>query len=96
MAEMTPKRTEMARHALGLDGRRKVSYRDRYVTGPGAEDHEPGLAVVVSGLAGRRDGKTLPFGGDDMFWLTPAGARAVLRSGETLDPEDFPSVPEEG
>lgn len=79
--EMTPKQTDMARHALGLDGRRNVSYRNRYVTGPGSGDHEPWLAMVAAGLAGKRDGKTLPYGGDDMFWLTPAGARAVLRAG---------------
>jgi hypothetical protein len=88
--EMTPKQTEMAWHALGLDGRRKVSYRNRYVTGPGSGNHEPWLAMVSAGLAGMRDGKTLPYGGDDMFWLTRAGADAVLRPGEALDPEDFP------
>jgi hypothetical protein len=37
--ELTPRQIEMARHALGLDGRRKVSYRNRYVTGLGSADH---------------------------------------------------------
>jgi hypothetical protein len=87
---MDATQTALARHALGLDGRHKVSYRNRFVTGPGSVDHEPWLAMVGAGLAGKRDGKTLPYGGDDMFWLTPAGARAVLRPGEALDPEDFP------
>ena len=43
-------------------------------------------------MPGRRDGKTLPYGGDDLFWLTPAGARAALLAGERLDPEDFPDA----
>lgn len=87
---MTPEQISLARHALGLDGRRKVSYRNRFVTGPGAPDHEAWLAMVAEGNAERRDGKTLPYGGDDMFWLTRAGAEAALRGAEKLDPEDFP------
>ena len=39
----------------------------------------------------RVDGRKLPFGGDDLFCLTPQGANKALRDGETLDPEDFPA-----
>jgi hypothetical protein len=76
--------------ALGLDGRRKMSYRNRYVTGPGASEHATWLGMVADGNAERRDGETLPYGGDDLFWLTRAGATAALRGKERLDPEDFP------
>lgn len=80
----------LARHALGLDGRRAVSYRNRYVTGPGAADYPVWLSMVAEGLAERRDGRTLPYGGDDLFWLTRDGAEMALKDGERLCPEDFP------
>ena len=48
------------------------------------------IRIVEAGEAKRRDGKTLPFGGDDMFWLTKAGALLALNPGERLDPQDFP------
>lgn len=40
--------------------------------------------------ARRSDGSKLPFGGDDLFRLTRAGADQALEPGERLDPEDFP------
>lgn len=88
---MTEKQIDLARHALGLDGRRKVTYRNHYVTGPGpgSDDHEQWTAMVEAGLARRRRGSELT-GGDDRFSLTVEGARAALRPGERLDPEDFP------
>ncbi|PXW75938.1 hypothetical protein C7451_106102 [Blastomonas natatoria] len=88
---MTSEQIELARHALGLDGQRKRSYRNRYVTGPGGSDHPAWLAMVEAGDAKKRDGSTLPFGGDDIFWLTRQGAEKALRKGEKLCPEDFPS-----
>ncbi|MDG4905965.1 hypothetical protein P9228_05825 [Mesorhizobium sp. WSM4898] len=33
---MTPVQRDLARHALGLDGRRKESYRNYFVTGEGS------------------------------------------------------------
>jgi hypothetical protein len=88
---MTGRQRELARHALGFQGSgNKVSYRNRFVTGPGHTDYEDWTAMVEAGEAKRRDGKTLPFGGDDMFWLTKAGALLALNPGERLDPQDFP------
>lgn len=81
----------LARHALGLDGRHKVTYRNHFVTGPGSVDYAPWLAMVESGDAIRRPGSELT-GGDDLFTLTLKGARAALLPGESLDPEDFPEV----
>jgi hypothetical protein len=86
---VTPFERDLARHALGLDGRRTMSYRNRFVAGPSHDDHPAWLEMVRAGLAVRRDGAKLPFGGDDLFHLTPDGAHAALMPGETLDPEDF-------
>lgn len=88
---MTPDQIELARHALGLDGRRRQSYRNHYVIGAGNADHDNWTAMVAAGEARRRNGSPLT-GGDDLFWLTTAGATAALRRGERLDPEDFPAA----
>ena len=86
---MSPEQIELARHALGLS-RSKCSFRNRFVAGPGHPDHDNWMAMVADGDAKRRDGSTLPFSGDDMFWLTRSGAEKTLKRGETLDAEDFP------
>jgi hypothetical protein len=91
---MTPAQIGLARHALGLDGRREVSYRNHFVTGPETADHATWTTMVLSGAARRRNGSELT-GGDDLFWLTPQGAQAALLPGERLDPEAFPA-PAEG
>jgi len=80
----------LARHALGLDGRRTATYRNRFVAGPGHEDYPAWMLMVRAGFAVRHDGGKLAFGGDDLFCLTKDGARSALIPGETLDPEDFP------
>ena len=90
---LTDEQRELARHALGLGNDRKQSYRNRFVTGPGGADHPAWLDMVQRGLAKQRMGSTLPFGGDDLFWLTKQGATLALSAGETLDPEDFPDAP---
>lgn len=89
---MTPAQKELARHALGLPNKQRTSNRNRFVTGPGPgnTDHAEWMAMVEAGEAGRRDGSTLPFGGDDMFWLTPAGAEAARNPREKLCPRSFP------
>lgn len=92
---MTPRQIELARHALGLtDKRQKQSYRNYFVAGKSHDDYEEWEAMVRTGMALKRSGKTRSgvqlFGGDDIFHLTPAGAIASVRKGESLDPEDFP------
>jgi len=89
---MTPKQIDLARHALGLDGRRTHSYRNCYVVGAGAPDYEDWKQMVAAGDATRRDGAKLPYGGDDLFHLTLQGARKALLPAETLDREDFPAA----
>jgi hypothetical protein len=85
--ELTRIERELARHALGLDGRRKRSYRNHYVVDAGG-DHAAWLCLVNRGLAERRKGDPLT-GGSDWFCLTRAGALAALDPGDTLSDEDF-------
>lgn len=89
---MNPSRLDLARHALGLPNRNRVTYRNRFVTPSGNPQHALWMEMVDEGLAVRVDGKRLPFGGDDLFCLTPAGANQALAKGEQLDPEDFPEA----
>lgn len=86
---MDERQTELARHALGLDGKRKRSFRNSFVTHPGGSDHSFWMGMVNDGDAVVVAGRRLPFGGDDLFVLTTVGASRALRDGETLDPEDF-------
>ena len=86
---MTPKQIELARHALGLSGDTKVSYRRHFVTGPDTVDYPHWIEMVASGDARRRDGTALT-GGDDLFLLTRKGAEAALKPGERLSERDFP------
>lgn len=89
MADLTLQQLDLARHALGLPNRRKRSYRNHFVTGPGSSDYKPWTAMVAAGLAKQFRGNPLS-GGDPVFVLTVAGAKAALKPGERLDPEDFP------
>lgn len=86
---MTPEQIELARHALGLDGLRRISFRNHFVTGPGSDDYDHWMAMVKAGHATRRPGSQLT-GGDDLFRLTRSGAELALQGKEKLDQEDFP------
>lgn len=86
---MTPTQIDMARHALGLPNRNKLSYRNYYVTGPGSTDHDEWLAMVAAGYAERRDGSPLT-GGADLFFLTRVGAAKARKRGERVRDEDVP------
>jgi hypothetical protein len=80
---MSDSQRMMARHALGLPSKKRVSYRNIYVSfGPmeGWED------IVKRGLATlTTEGQTYRYA------LTRPGAEMALDDGESLDPEDFPS-----
>lgn len=86
---MTPEQRQLARHALGLDGKRKVSYRNRFFAEPGSKVHFEWTLLAASGMAGFRQYRLSSL---TYFWLTEAGARAALLPGEKLDKEDFPPV----
>lgn len=84
---MTPEQRKMARHALGLDGFRRRSYRNRYAAGLGSTHEDQWNELCRRGLAERGQDGIAIVG----FCLTDAGAREALDPGEILDPEDFPS-----
>lgn len=79
---MNSEQVRLARHALGLDGCRRRSYRNRYYISAGSV-HGLWMAMVAQGYA--------ETDGDRFFCLTRKGAELVLRSGESLCPEDFPA-----
>lgn len=83
---MTPKQVELARHALGLDGKRATSYRNRFFAGSGHADYDDWIYMVGSGDAERTGLSYRRY----FFYLTPQGAEKALRPGETLCAEDFP------
>ena len=85
---MTPDQIELVRHALGLNYRKK-SFRNHFVAGKTHSDYQAWMQLVGSGDAGVRHTHHLS-AGDSCFWATEKGARAVLKRGESLCPEDFP------
>ena len=98
---MTPRQIELARHALGLPTRARRSYRNRFYCGPGHGDFNDWTTMATCGWAKAtaclRDppfmfwiGATAEEEPDYLFRLTQAGAKAALRKGEKLCPEDFP------
>lgn len=83
---MTTEQVAMCRSALGLPNESSQSYRNRYFAAAGSVIEREWCELVKAGLALREKG-----GGKlSHFYLNEAGARAVLASGESLDPEDFP------
>ena len=86
---MTPKQRELARHASGLPNKMRISYRNRFVAGPGHDDYADWIEMVSAGEAEMRDGGKLPYAGDSLFWLTRDGAKQALNKQERLDREDF-------
>jgi hypothetical protein len=84
---MTPRQLQLARHALGLDGRRTVSYRNYFVAGSGHNDYAEWMMMVGAGHAERghfSSHANIAY----VFRLTPAGARLALLPGETLEEEN--------
>ena len=85
---MTENQIELGRHALGLPNPKRRSYRNHFCAGATHSDYEDWMRMVQSGDATHRNGNAIT-GGDDVFWLTKAGATACLKLGEQLDSEDF-------
>lgn len=86
-----PVQRDLARHAIGLDGRHKQTWRNHFVTGEGSTDYPHWMAMVEAGWATRRNGSVLT-GGDYLFRLTRAGAELALDPGEALNSDAFPAV----
>lgn len=87
---MTPEQVLHARHALGLPNDGMRSDRNHFLAARGTPAHEIWRAMVEANLA-RRDERGLSEKADH-FWLTRAGAERSLFAGESLDPEDFPTL----
>ena len=82
---MTPSQRKMARHALGLDGKRRRSYRNRYFAAVDTPAEDEWNELCRRGDAKREKGS----GKLVHFYLTDEGASKALDEGEILDPEDF-------
>lgn len=85
---MSPRQIELARLALGLPNQYRKSYRNRFCGGREHGDYANWRALVNAGMAVRWPWW---FSYGDLFMLTAAGASAVLKRGERLDPEDYAS-----
>jgi hypothetical protein len=87
---LTDHEREMIRHAVGLDGRYKTTYRNHFVCNAPDRDHEAWTGLVSRGLARVMKGKILGelSGGMDCFCATRAAVLAVLKPDEKLA-EDF-------
>jgi len=88
---MMPTQVELARHALGLPNKRRMSYRNYFIAGPGHSDFDDWTEMVAIGVAviTRKYNST----GETCFRLTRAGAGVAIKRGERLCPEDFPKTP---
>lgn len=89
-AMLTVKQRDLIRHALGLT-RQRISYRNHFVTGEGSDDYPEWMKMVEIGAARRRKGNAIT-GGDDVFYVTWAGANVAKNENERLDTEDFPEL----
>ncbi|NSX84422.1 hypothetical protein G6L86_02375 [Agrobacterium tumefaciens] len=80
---MDAKKLHILQHSLGLDQYgRGTFYRNHFVTGEGSNDHADCMALVEAGYMGVRKSHPLA-GGDDGFWVTEAGKRAVREHSPT-------------
>lgn len=79
---MNKRQRRLARHALGLPNRHRLSYRNRFIAGSGHYDYLDWMAMVRGGYA--------LFCADDLFWLTEKGAVESLNANECASAEDFP------
>lgn len=80
---MTDKQRDLARHALGFDGRNKTQYRNHFVVGPGCKDYDTWTQMVVEGLANRYPPREIS-GGMDTFTVRRDAALSVRKKSEHL------------
>ena len=83
---MNDQQRKLARHALGLPNKQHTSYRNRFCTGPDADNYADWKAMVASGEAIERTSAL--WGGDSIFALTLKGALAAREPKEHLSRED--------
>lgn len=91
---MSPDEKRLARHALGLPNKDKISTRNVFFATPGSTPHEIWISMAGRGLADLETG--FPgHSGADLFCLTRMGAEQALAPGETLRDLHFPAGPED-
>lgn len=81
---LTPKETNMLRHALGLTGRNKITYRNTYYAAGWDADVWDGLVARGLAIEDKDGGTSL----SRLFRATRAGFEAVKRNGEKLGPDE--------
>jgi hypothetical protein len=84
---MTERQKQLARHALGLPNKKNETYRNHFCIGKGGDGYTDWEDLVSNGLAVKRSGGKI-YDGDDFFYLTLEGARAVLLPKEHISRED--------
>ena len=87
MKWMTDRQIELARHALGLDGRHKRSSRNYFALYPDSDGFDAWTQMVADGNA-----TTRPCGVNTQmvyFHVTPEAAFSVIRIGESLRDEEL-------
>jgi len=84
--ELTERQREFVRHAIGLNGRSKMTYRNHFVIGKGGDGYEDWMDLVRKGYAHHRAGSEIS-GGDDVFWATRETALAVRKPREHVSPD---------
>ncbi|MDR3444726.1 hypothetical protein [Dyella sp.] len=74
-------------HSLGVNQYGQgAQYRNHFVTGEGSKDHRACMELVAQGLMTKRSGSQLS-GGDDVFFVTPAGIDHVALKSPAPPPE---------
>jgi hypothetical protein len=100
MIWMTDHQIELARHALGLDGRHKQSHRNYFALYPGSTDFDVWTQMVADGNATTRpcevNDHPSPTGERMVYFhVTPEAAFSVLRAGEKLRDEELRRLQED-
>jgi hypothetical protein len=83
---LTDEQLKVARHALGLPNKKRMSYRNHFCAGPGHADYETLMQMVAQRDAIRVTGSQ--WGGDDMFYMTWKCALKARAPNEHLSRED--------
>ncbi len=80
----------MVRHAIGFDGRSKVTTRNHYCTGEGCDGFDEWMDLVKRGLAIFRPPSEIS-GGDHTFYATRELALFVREPKEHLSRDFWPT-----
>lgn len=88
---MNERQKELARHALGLPNKQKMTYRNHFVAGSGHPDFHDWLEMTSRGEAAMRTGRAMS-GGDPIFYVTPLGLTLAVDLREKVGREELESA----